>query len=451
MLLFQEIRQFFTQGNSRTLKAKKNIFISLIVKGISILTTLLIVPVTINYVNPTQYGIWLTLSSILGWLSFFDMGFTHGFRNKFAEARALGNYQLAISYVSTTYVILTIIFGILWIICLLVNQYLNWSEILNIDAIYNTELAQVFIVITGFFCMQMVFSVITTLITADQSPALASVINCLGQVLSLIVVFLLTQTTKGTLLSLAWSISSVPTFILLLATLFFFHTKYKEFRPRFSYVNFKYIKNIIGLGGNFFIIQITMIFLFQCTNIILSNIKGPESVTIYNISYKYFNVFNMIMATVLTPFWSAFTEAYTKADYDWMKGIYKQLKKIWWGVAFLILLFLLISPWVLRLWIGDSVQIPMQILCAMSLYILFLSRCGIAVTLLNGMSKTRIQLYANIVFSIMTVPLLFLVLSYFELEFGIAVLILAPLIQTFLYENQIKRVLLNKATGIWNK
>jgi hypothetical protein len=35
---------------------------------------------------PTRYEIWLTLSSIVGWFSFFDVGLGHGLRNKFAPS-----------------------------------------------------------------------------------------------------------------------------------------------------------------------------------------------------------------------------------------------------------------------------------------------------------------------------------------------------------------------------
>ena len=38
------------------------------------------------------YG--LTLSSIIGWFAFFDIGFGNGLRNKFAEAIAKGDHQL---------------------------------------------------------------------------------------------------------------------------------------------------------------------------------------------------------------------------------------------------------------------------------------------------------------------------------------------------------------------
>src|SRR5512133_1004899 len=103
------VNDFFNQGDQRSINAKKNILVLSIVKGLSIAISLFIVPITIHYVNPTRYGIWLTLSSMVGWFSFFDVGLGHGLRNKFAEAVTNGKDELARIYVSTTYAILSLI------------------------------------------------------------------------------------------------------------------------------------------------------------------------------------------------------------------------------------------------------------------------------------------------------------------------------------------------------
>ena len=85
-----KIYSYFTKGNERSVIIKKNIAASLVLKCVSILISLQVVPLTIDYINPTKYGIWLTLSSIIARLSYFDLGFAHGFRNRFAEAKAKG-------------------------------------------------------------------------------------------------------------------------------------------------------------------------------------------------------------------------------------------------------------------------------------------------------------------------------------------------------------------------
>ena len=173
-------------GSSRSIAIKKNIIASLFLKSISILVSLQVVPLTINYINPTRYGIWLTLSSIVAWLSYFDLGFAHGFRNRFAEAVAKGDMQLAREYVSTTYVVLSLLFSGVFLIAIVVNHFVDWSAILNVDAAYSSELNIVFGILAFFFCLNIVASIFTTMLTANQKPALASLIQTLGQVFGFI-------------------------------------------------------------------------------------------------------------------------------------------------------------------------------------------------------------------------------------------------------------------------
>ena len=298
-------------GNGRSSLVMKNIIGSFLLKGISILISLQIVPMTLNYINPTRYGIWITLSSIVAWLSYFDLGFSHGFRNRFAEAMAKNQIELAKEYVSTTYALLATVFSSILLVALLINNYLNWSLILNIDSSYNEELKRVVAVLLCFIGTDMVAKTFTTMLTADQKPALASLIYTGGQFLSFITIYLLVRFTTGNLLYLAVAYTGVPCAFLILSSICFYRSnKYYAVAPTLKSVKWKLSDNILKLGGQFFGIMIAMLFVFQFTNIILSRILGPDSVTLYNVAYKYVSIVNMIAIIILTPIWSAFTDAY---------------------------------------------------------------------------------------------------------------------------------------------
>ena len=167
------IRDLYANSSGRSKEAARNILISFIARGVSMVCSLLIVPVTINYVNPTRYGIWLTLSSIIGWILLFDFGLGNGLRNKFAEARAKGDTELARQYVSTTYLTLGAIMLALFAIVFIANLFVNWSSVLNVDISYAEELKQVFIIVTLFFCTSLVVNLFSTILTADQKPVWA--------------------------------------------------------------------------------------------------------------------------------------------------------------------------------------------------------------------------------------------------------------------------------------
>lgn len=267
-------RDFFTKGNPRSINTKKNIAFSFVTKALSIGASLLLVPLTIHYVNPVQYGIWLTLSSIITWFSFFDIGFGNGLRNKFAESVALGKYRLARTYVSTTYAILGIISITATAIFFFLNNYINWSKVLNAPIALNKELGLLALIVFTFFCVQFVLQLITVILTADQQPAKASLFNLLGSVLSLLLIFILTKTTKGSLIYLGLSLSAMPMLVLTLSTIWFYTHEYKKYAPAFKYVKFKFTKNLLNLGGKFFIIQIGALVLFQTDNIIIAQIFG---------------------------------------------------------------------------------------------------------------------------------------------------------------------------------
>src|SRR5438309_10474782 len=150
---FTYLLGLLNKGHERSVKAKKNIATSFLVKGASIAISFLLVPMTIHYVNPAQYGIWLTLSSVITWMSFFDIGFTQGLRNKFGEARAQGNTLLARIYVSTTYYYLAIIFSTLWLILLCVNQFISWHTLLSIPVSMEKEVSRLAIIVFSYFCL----------------------------------------------------------------------------------------------------------------------------------------------------------------------------------------------------------------------------------------------------------------------------------------------------------
>ena len=447
-----KVNAYFTKGNERSAAVKKNIAASLVLKCVSILVSLQVVPLTIGYVNPTKYGIWLTLSSIIAWLSYFDLGFAHGFRNRFAEAKARGDMKLAKEYVSTTYAVLFLLFSVILLITLVANEYLNWSRILNIDAVYHEELHLVFGLLACFFCLNIVAGIFTTMLTADQKPALASLIQTGGQLLAFGCIYVLTKTTSGSLAALAVAFAGVPCFLLVIVSFVLFHGKrYKEVAPAVRCVRLSLTKKILGLGGQFFVIMISMLFIFQFINIILSRVEGPEAVTQYNIAYKYFNVLNMVFVIVLTPFWSAFTDAYVKKDYNWMRGVLKKLERLWLLCLPVLVLMLVCSGSLYRWWIGDSVSVPFSLSACMALYVLFQTGGNVYMYLINGTGKVRLQLLVYLFFALISVPLM----NYFCRQYGMEGVLIVPAVAFFLQacvgRMQIMKMINGTGKGIWLK
>lgn len=439
--------------NKRSKGILNNIGLSLIGRSISTICTFLIVPITIDYINPTQYGIWLTLSSIIAWVAIFDMGLGQGFRNRFAESMALGDTRLAQEYTSTTYITIGSVVTVIYLILILTNSFIDWSQILKVESSYREELSDVFLIVGFFFCVKMFVGIFCTMLTADQKPGIASIIQALGNVFSLLSIFILTKMTQGSLANLALYYSSIPCLTIFLFSLlsFLLVPRYRHLSPKLSYFRFSLIKNILSLGFQFFLINLCMIAVLQLSNIVISREIGPLEVTCYNISHKYFNLLYIAITIVMTPFWSAFTEAYTLKDYNWMKRMIRKLEQVWLGSIAVGLVMLLLAPLAYKIWIDDKITIPLNLDIYMFIYYVLMIIANIYMFLINGIGTIRIQLIIYIIFASISWP----ILVWSCRTFGLCGILFSPAVlyitQALLGRIQLNKILNNSATGLWKK
>ena len=442
----------FGEGHSRTVKAKKNISISIGLRGVSIVISLIMIPLTIHYISPTKYGIWITLSSIVGWFGFFDIGLGHGLRNRFAEALAVKNHALAQTYVSTTYAILSIFSLCLILLFLVINPFLNWRSILNAgtETGISQELSYLALIIFSTFCFTFVLRLITIILTADQEPAKASIFDFVGNILNVIVIFILIKTTKGSLLYLGLTISLTQIIVLLSSSIWFFSRKYKLYKPSFKCIDFSIAHDLFGLGVKFFLLQIAVVLLYQTNNIIIAQLYGPKEVTPYSIAYRYFNILMMTFSIVLSPLWSAFTDAWAKKELEWINNALKKLIKSWIIFAIVGVTMLAISGPFYKIWLGKTVTIPFMMSALVLIYVLINAWNGIFSSFLNGVSKVKLQMFAGISAALLNVPFAVFLGKWIGIEGILTANIIIFLPAVFIYPLQCKKILKGNAQGIFN-
>lgn len=442
----------FTKGASRGQRATKQIILSLFARGVSILTSLLIVPLTISYVNPSQYGIWMTISSVVSWIYLLDLGIGNGFRNKYAIAKASGDMKLCREYLSTAYFSISIIVIFILSIVLIGNSYIDWAKVLKLDEILSDELRKVFGIVFCFTGLTMIANIFSTLLTADQKPGVSSIILAIGQVISLGVIIVISKVSEGSLVNLALFYSGIPFFSMLVASIIgFSYSKYKELSPKLSYVRVGIIKDIVSLGIEFFIICVSVVFVFQLSNIVLTRELGPDAVTEYNIAYKYFHILYTVMIIFLTPFWTAFTDAHAKGDTGWMKSTVKKLEKVFSLSVVIAIIMLLLSNCFFHIWVGKNVQVNYFTSISVAVYIILLILANVYMYLINGIGTLRIQLIVYLVAAILSWPLL----TYCCRAFGLWGIVIVPsvtcFVQAVLGKIQLTKLLNGTAKGIWNK
>jgi len=430
---------------------RNNILLSAILKVIGISCSLLIVPVTLNYLNDEVYGIWLTISSILYWFAFFDIGIGNGMRNYLTQAISNNDYSLARSYLSTALAMLTGIVIVIGLIIVVPISQADMNVIFNTTAIDGNELRDILIVAIAFTLALFVVKNIGYVLMAMQRYALNDMLVVSGSVLSLIIIYILTKTISGNLMHVVMAFTITPVAVFVLASIPIF-IKYPYLRPSIKSIDSSLGKQIVGKGMGFFFIQITScLVIYGSSNLFITQFCGPTSVTVYNIAYKYFNLLAIAYTIIISPMWNAYTDAYVKGDMVWINKTFQKALKMWGLSVACGIVMIAVSGFFYRLWIDTAVIIPISTSACTLIYISMFNLNNCATYLLNGLNKIRVQIYTSILFT--TIFLIGMIL--WGKHYGINGIVLCMAtsygLMSVIHLYQCRLLIKGNATGTWNK
>lgn len=442
---------WLNSGHERSARLKKHISASFLLKGFSIVISLLFFPLLLDLLGETKFGVWLTISSVISWFAFFDIGLGNGLRNKLAEAMAKDDMRAAKAYVSTTYALMLGIAAGMFILFICIFPFINWQGAFNTN--YISELSAVVFVVFSFFCLQFVVKLITMLMMAEQRPALNSALNTMASALSLVVVWLLYKFGSDNLLFVALTVSGLNLVVYAIASFVLFNGRYKAYRPAWRSVEWVRSKDLLGLGAKFFVLQGAALIVMATDNMIITQVVGPEEVPAYNAALKYFSIVTMAFTIITTPFWSAFTDAWQKGEKEWIKKTVAKVQRFWLATFMGLVLMLICADLFYGLWLGDRLEVPFLVSLFMALWVMMATSTAIYSNFVSGVGKIRISFFHAIFVSIVNIPLSI----YFagHLGMGSAGVILATCLcvlpRALVQPLQYAKLMRGNATGIWNR
>lgn len=302
-----------------------------------------------------------------------------------------------------------------------------------------------------FFCLQFIFKIVNTILIADQKSAFSDLINVAGSIISLLVIYLLVKNTKGSLFYVGLTFSAAPVIVLIISFIIVFNGIYKNYRPSFAAIKFKYSYDLMGLGIKFFIIQMACLIVFTSSNIIIAQLFGPSQVTPYNIASKYFSILIMAFNILISPFWSAYTEAYFKEDILWIKQSTLKIIKIWIIFGLITVMMIFSGDFIYKLWVGKDVKISFLLTFLMGVYVIINNWNNIFANFINGVGKIRMSLYSGIIVSIINVPLAIVFGKLMGIEGIVLSSCICLLISAIWSPIQYQKIIKGDLRGIWGK
>lgn len=343
--------------DSATKSIALNISGSFAIKGMALVVGFVTTPAYMSYFSGNSIlGLWFTLLSLLTWILFCDLGLGNGLRNKLVFALSLNDYTLARRYISSTFVTTACISIMLCAILYTSVEYVDWSLLFNIDQSnyeYDNLKTSLRIVFLGVV-LQLFLRTSESILYAMQKAVIPSILALSTNVIVLVyLVMAVAMNCAGSIVSLSFVYVLATNIPLLIVSAYLFFRPLSNCRPSFKYFSKELGREVCGLGGVFFFLQVSALMIgTSMVTLLISTKCGPDAVVVYSVYNKLFSQFYVVVTIAMVPMWSAVTKAMEEKRFSWIGKAYRKV------CLFCLLLFasqLLLLPvlqFVFDLWLG---------------------------------------------------------------------------------------------------
>jgi len=381
-------------------------FASAAAKFITIVTSFITVPLTLNYLGTERYGLWMTISSVIAMVVFADLGIGNGLMNAVSEAYGKQDKDALKRHIANATLILSIIAVFIMTLFFAAYSFIDWGIFFNVkspQAIQESGPAlAVFIVC---FAIGVPTGIIQRVQMGLQQGFASSLWQAGGSILGLFLT-LLVISFKGGLPWLVLALGGTPVFMLILNGLVFFTLQRQDLAPDFLKISKPGMKRILHGGLLFFVLQIGVSVAYASDNIIIAKILGADSVAQYSVISKLFEGVLMVIGLTFAPLWPAYGEAKARGDRLWIK---KMLARSMVTTLILVLTsaILLVAYYrpLLQLWVGSKHVFPFALVAWYAIWMVLKGLGGTYSMFLNGMNVMRFQLIVVTIFATISILL----------------------------------------------
>lgn len=437
-----EISKWITNNKNLT----KNISGVVLLKGISMLLTFIMTPMYLDYFKDQSIlGLWYTLQSILLWILTFDLGVGNGVRNRLAEAIAKGDERKEKEIISSGYIVFGIMTVVVVIALAIILPIVNWQKTLN-TSIHTDVLSKVLLITLIGIVLQFFFKIVTSILMALRKNILANSLTVITNILILLYLLAPINTGDEYKLELLAGVYTIATILPLFATtIYIFARPLKHIHPSLVYWNSSIGKEVLQVGGAFFVIQLGLLVVNSTNQFLINYLFGGAAVVEYTLYYRLYSTASMVFTLFTQPVWSEISIRYAKDDMLWVRKIYHFMLFIAVGISVGGLVVTGGLQVVFRIWLGEGIQANRWIglIYAVWSMVEVLTYAGTCIA--NGMTKLKCQMYFTIGAAVAKIPLTILCATVLPNWIGVIVahiLVLVPLMvaQNIVLCRQLRKV-----------
>jgi O-antigen/teichoic acid export membrane protein len=348
-----------------------------------------------------------TITAVVGWLQFTNLGIGLGLQNALTEETARGNAKTQRELVSTAVLSLAGIGLLLLVAGLAVFPHIPWTNVFKpTTSRFVSEIPWTVLVVFFGFVSTVVLGFVNPIYAARQELHIGSIQAMATSLLMLLGTFVavhfrwgllgITLCTIGVTAVMQWSFA--------LWTLY--GRGIKELRPRWKNVTRSAGARVYSTGISFLILQICNIAFFQIDAFLITRFLSVDQVTPYSVAQKAFIQTAGLFAIFTGSLWTAYGNAKAQGDFAWIRRTHGKMVRIFLLFFGLLSLFMiLVGHRALGWWVGGASAPGTLLITGVALYFCAREWTALHAMLLNGLNIIRPQVWNLVLTALLTLGL----------------------------------------------
>jgi O-antigen/teichoic acid export membrane protein len=368
--------------------------------------------VTLDYLGPTIFGLWMTLTAAAALASFADLGLGNGLMTRLPPALAANDLRLARQYVSSAYALLAGVALFMSVALWVSLPFAPWDGVFDPKRATNAgDVNLIAVVALTVFALNVPCALVTRLYYANQRAASAAMWQAAASIAPLAPVLLAVHLKADPLVVVLIATAAGPA-INAINTLWFFTKVSPELRPSRTSVSGKDLGQLLRLGAQFFALTVALVVATNSDNLIVAQTLGLGAVAVFSVPARVFLQFGSLVSLVNIPLWSAHAEALSRGEREWIRRV--TLRMV--AVSSLAILALAIplsifGPALINLWTGQQLDVSVTLTAGLAAWWSIMAALSPVFMVQNGAGIVRPQLIGWATYAVLSVPAKVIVVS----------------------------------------
>lgn len=417
---------------------------NLLSRSVAMLVMVLTVSLTIPYLGAERFGVWMTVASFVGMLSFLDLGIGNALTNKVSQVASKNNIEELRRTISGGLGFLFVLGCFIGVLLLGVANALPWTKIIKIkSSIVNAEILDVLVVFCIIFGLSLFVNGIQRVFAGLQRSYEAHLVSLLGSSLSILVLWFAAK-QEAAIPYLLLATFGVQTFVSLILLVILANRNLFTVTRIMEYARLE-SSHLIRVGGLFFILQVGIMVGWGADSLIIASALGAAKVAEFAIIQRLFQLVTQPINVMNAPLWGAYADAHSRGD---KKFIQKTLKRslIFTGIfSFIsVVIILLVGKNLVEIWTGSVLEVSLVLLFAYGVWAVFDAFGNALGVFLNGCSVMKPQIFITVIFALCSLPIKYIMASVYGISSMIVSQTIIFIVLTYFFCGIVFREKLNK-------